>query len=212
MTYYAPVGSNFEEREKCPAGIYRGYAHRFALIGKHKNNNFPDQDPRLIGMFIIEVDKRDSKGRRFMKIMRETFSAHPKSKLRTKYAPVLIPESALWSDDDWATKDMEALFSGHHLMLRINDRGWPEGIAALPPSKEPMVPELEWPDAAPEDGHPVITRERYGDSRTRVEDFRDTAARLMKPQVAKPGKVKVSADPEPDDGAEPDAAEWNDQF
>lgn len=205
---YANVGSTFIESEKCPEGTYTGHIHAFRCIGKHLNKFRPDNPPAVQGIFGIELDCRDSKGKRFLKYKRETWSVHKKSNLRTKWG-LLIPEAFEWTDNDWARKDLHAIWDGLPCLVKIGDQGGIMAVRPLPTGRQPLEPELSWPDVDPDDVFHLVTKLRYGDEPDRAEDYEVTKARFMEPIPAKPGQVKVKPDPVEQAAA---ADDWDGQF
>ncbi len=157
---FLSVGGGGGPRESAPEGAHRAYCHGYYYVGLQRNKWEPDKvRPQVMGVY--ELEARDSEERRFIVYTRETASFNPKANLRTKVAPVLLPQSFAWSDDEWGKVDCIHLrnetvatpLAGPCMVaMRGNKSG--EGthvgaIAAQPAGQDALVPERDFSEEAP---------------------------------------------------------------
>lgn len=133
--------------EKCPAGFHVAVLAAAYDIGRQKKS-YAGEDKVMHQVILVwEVDKRDTKGRRFTLTDYVTASTNEKSGLTKRVAALLgrVP-----TEDDYDTDVLVGKCA--YLMVKAPDRedGWPkiDNMTPLPPGFTAIKPEFK-PDPVP---------------------------------------------------------------
>jgi len=133
--------------EKCPAGFHVAVLAAAYDIGRQKKSYAGDEKIMHQVILVWEVDKRDSKGRRFTLTDYVTASTNEKSGL-TKRLTALLARPPTEADYDTDV----VIGKCAYLMIKApdNPEGWPriDNLTPLPPGFQPIKAEFK-PDPVP---------------------------------------------------------------
>ncbi len=133
--------------EKCPAGFHVAVLAAAYDIGRQKKSYAGDEKIMHQVILVWEVDKRDSKGRRFTLTDYVTASTNEKSGL-TKRLTALLARTPTEADYDTDV----VIGKCAYLMIKApdNPEGWPriDNLTPLPPGFQPIKAEFK-PDPVP---------------------------------------------------------------